>query len=675
MWRQVVAQSPGENAADSDVLRYDVGWKALNTMLKAGRSLSGNERNCAFLNTGGSRFADISQATGLDFDDDGRAVASVDWDQDGDLDFWISNRTAPQTRFLRNNTDQTNHFIQFRLQGTTCNRDAVGARIALRLKGDPSIRSRTVRSGEAYLSQHSKWLHFGLGSATPELESITVTWPGGTRESFPAPTADHRYLLVQGSGKIQLADLPKRDVQLTPSTITPPPISDSARIVLIQPLPIPSMKYRAADNSNQSVTSSDGKPRLVTLWSSTCPCCMGELAEWEEHYQTFVQADLDVIAINLEPEDLQENAHTVFTENKFPFSLGFGSKKIGAQFDVLQRTILSRQRPLPLPSSFLIDGKGQLCIIYKGPVSPAQVAADAKLIGAPLDRILAASSPFAGKWLGIPAGSSPNNLAVRFVEGGFSEEAKDYLQRLTSEGTDNPVFNAGNAFTLLGAILLDQKQLEEAATAFRNTLKIDPHHRQAAIELAGILMQLKRPKEAIPHYLKALERRKDDPELLFKLGMAHLQSGELAPGISRLGESLSLRPAPLTHYNLGNAFLASGKLPEAIAQFAAAVTLDPNFPPSANNLAWLLAAHPAPAERDPKHALKVVQNLVSLKGQRTASHLDTLSVAQAANGLFKEALVTAQEAIALATKNGDAATADAISTRIKLYQAGTPYHE
>ena len=116
MWRQVVAQSPGENAADSDVLRYDVGWKALNTMLKAGRSLSGNERNCAFLNTGGSRFADISQATGLDFDDDGRAVASVDWDQDGDLDFWISNRTAPQTRFLRNNTDQTNHFIQLRLQ-------------------------------------------------------------------------------------------------------------------------------------------------------------------------------------------------------------------------------------------------------------------------------------------------------------------------------------------------------------------------------------------------------------------------------------------------------------------------------------------------------------------------------------------------------------------------------
>ena len=66
-----MAQSPGENAPAAEVLRYDVGWKALNTMLRAGRSLSGHERNCCFLNTRGQRFADISAAANLDFDDDG----------------------------------------------------------------------------------------------------------------------------------------------------------------------------------------------------------------------------------------------------------------------------------------------------------------------------------------------------------------------------------------------------------------------------------------------------------------------------------------------------------------------------------------------------------------------------------------------------------------------------
>ena len=79
MWRQVVAQSPDENAPQSEVLRYDIGWKALNTMLRSGRSLSGKERNCCFLNTQGQRFANISAAADIDFDDDGRVVAVCDW--------------------------------------------------------------------------------------------------------------------------------------------------------------------------------------------------------------------------------------------------------------------------------------------------------------------------------------------------------------------------------------------------------------------------------------------------------------------------------------------------------------------------------------------------------------------------------------------------------------------
>ena len=81
--------------------------ETLSDMLGGGRSFSGRERNCCFLNTGygqsaGNRFADISALSGLDFPDDGRAVALVDWDQDGDVDLWVSNRNAPRLRLLRN---------------------------------------------------------------------------------------------------------------------------------------------------------------------------------------------------------------------------------------------------------------------------------------------------------------------------------------------------------------------------------------------------------------------------------------------------------------------------------------------------------------------------------------------------------------------------------------------
>jgi len=75
-------------------------------MISAGRSFSGRERHCAYLDTGKPaggdplRFVNVSATTGLDLPDDGRGLALTDWDQDGDLDVWISNRTAPRLRFF-----------------------------------------------------------------------------------------------------------------------------------------------------------------------------------------------------------------------------------------------------------------------------------------------------------------------------------------------------------------------------------------------------------------------------------------------------------------------------------------------------------------------------------------------------------------------------------------------
>ena len=71
-----------------------------------GRSFSGHERNCAYLNCGSSpeaqgRFANVSAASGIDFPDDGRALVTTEWDQDGDLYIWIANRNAPRIRFRR----------------------------------------------------------------------------------------------------------------------------------------------------------------------------------------------------------------------------------------------------------------------------------------------------------------------------------------------------------------------------------------------------------------------------------------------------------------------------------------------------------------------------------------------------------------------------------------------
>ena len=96
-----MSQTPMDGAAppkEDEGNAFNRSRSRLFQMIEEGQSWSGHERNCCFLNTGGERFANISAVSGFDFLDDARGVALVDWDHDGDLDFWVKNRTPPQVR-------------------------------------------------------------------------------------------------------------------------------------------------------------------------------------------------------------------------------------------------------------------------------------------------------------------------------------------------------------------------------------------------------------------------------------------------------------------------------------------------------------------------------------------------------------------------------------------------
>lgn len=150
--------------------------KNLILMMQEGRSYSGRERNCCFLNTGpfpqaGGRFANISAVSGLDFVEDGRAIALVDWDDDGDLDLWMTNRTAPRLRFMRNDSADSNRFLRLRLRGTERAPAAMpsvhvskwsrGARSRLHQKqGSPPVRSG--HCALVKVSSHSRARRFTL---------------------------------------------------------------------------------------------------------------------------------------------------------------------------------------------------------------------------------------------------------------------------------------------------------------------------------------------------------------------------------------------------------------------------------------------------------------------------------------------------------------------------------
>ena len=70
--------------------------------MRQGYSWSGREANTLYLNTNGQGFADASRVTGFGLPDDSRGLALTDWDNDGDVDLWQTNRNAPMLRFFEN---------------------------------------------------------------------------------------------------------------------------------------------------------------------------------------------------------------------------------------------------------------------------------------------------------------------------------------------------------------------------------------------------------------------------------------------------------------------------------------------------------------------------------------------------------------------------------------------
>ncbi len=127
-------------------------------------------------------------------------VAAGDYDNDGFQDLfvavsdWNGDGGHP---LLVHNLGNDNGAVTIRLQGTTSNRDAVGARVEVTVDGMTQLQE--IYAGSSFLSMDSQWLTFGLGGQSGT-EQISVRWPSGLVEGFPNAAAGETVTLVEGDG-------------------------------------------------------------------------------------------------------------------------------------------------------------------------------------------------------------------------------------------------------------------------------------------------------------------------------------------------------------------------------------------------------------------------------------------------------------------------------------------
>jgi hypothetical protein len=116
-----------------------------------------------------------------------------DFDGDGRLEIVVNNFND-RPYYFRNRAPARN-WVAFRLRGTKCNRDAIGA--VARLYAGGEVMTRQVETAGGYLAQSSKTLHFGLGDRT-RVDRVEILWPGGRRQTIDAPAINRRHDVTEG---------------------------------------------------------------------------------------------------------------------------------------------------------------------------------------------------------------------------------------------------------------------------------------------------------------------------------------------------------------------------------------------------------------------------------------------------------------------------------------------
>ncbi len=683
-----MSQSPIDDFSDQATLSYKQGWRALNRLLHEDRSFSGHERHCAFLNTGGetARFADVSAVTGFDFADDGRGLATCDWDFDGDLDVWTTNRTAPRVRLLKNAAGHGTHFVAFKLQGDgiTTNRDAIGARLELHLEGSASPkRIRTLHAGEGFLSQSSSWLHFGLGDAGA-IDKLTVHWPGGSSQDFSGISPGHFYLIKQDAPNAELFNPPTSRAALVSSEQSVFPIGESARIIVPIGLPLPQIDTVQSDGSKEAHTFSTQAPTIINIWSSTCAPCIAELTEWSTHRDKLLARGTHVITFSTDhlagETDAAATARALSkTGSAFPnFKISEASL---SALDDLQRSVLDRWKPLPVPSSFLIDQNGEVVAIYKGKVSVDQLIRDLPLTAATADQRRDAAIPFPGRWVAGAGSADPKRVASMMLDHNRIKAGSDYLDRCAERLESRPELtnqrrNLGDIY-FMSAMLKssDPQRHDETLNHLKRARDLIPDDIRIRQELGKQFLAANKQQEALREFTAASKLNPGNFELRKEIALMHFRLGNYAASHDLLSELVTDRPQEgLLHYHLANAQIRTGNISEAIAGYRKALSLSPNTLEAANNLAWILAAHPDQNLRSADEALALAERLCSITKQEHVPFLDTLSIALANSGDYKRAIEVAGKAVALYPEER-AADADPIRARIKLYEGGKPYRE
>ncbi len=584
-WRQVVAKSPQDSSPSPS---YELGWSAINELIRSDATWNGHERNVFFANNRDGTFSDVSGVVGLDFRDDSRAFALADFDGDGRLEIVLKNRNAPQIRILRLTMESIGNSIAFRLRGHKSNRDAIGA--AVTVEAGTLRQTKYLQAGSGFLSQHTKELLFGLGKYQGAV-TATVRWPSGLTQTFNGLPINRRVEIEEGSPDFRakpFAASPQAWVQLDLRVADFPGggreiLPFSVGTWLIEAVSAPDFSLPDLTGNLHDLRSFRGNYLLLTLCAAASPACQDLLQRLRKFQSTPDSRGLRSVALlvddSSDPDTVKEFI-TKATKEVLSFPILLATQDVAGIYNIVYRYLFDRHRDLSFPTSFLIDEAGNIVKVYQGTLSPQQLTQDLSSVPkTPADRISKAL-PFPGT---LHQGAFQRNAftyGVAFFQHGFLDQAAQSFRQVIATRPDD-----ADAYYNLGTLYLRRNSLQEAQQYLEQTVKLRPNYPEAWNNLGMIAAQQGNSDEAIRNFQQSLQLRPSYATALLNLGNVYRRQGIFDEAETLLKRAFDSEPRnPEVNYGLGMLYARRDQTDRAVEYLESAITLRPDYADALNNL-------------------------------------------------------------------------------------------
>lgn len=155
-----------------------------------------------YVNNGDGTFTRDTQNVIVSLNAGQSGASTGDYDRDGDLDLFVYSITPAGRGLYRNESEGNgNGWINIRHEGVVSNQSAIGTRVRARaiIGGNAVWQIREVSAQNSFNAQNSLNVHFGLGDAA-SIDSLEITWPSDSVDVYENVTINQFYVATENQG-------------------------------------------------------------------------------------------------------------------------------------------------------------------------------------------------------------------------------------------------------------------------------------------------------------------------------------------------------------------------------------------------------------------------------------------------------------------------------------------